>query len=640
MAEEDGLLIEIAATEKRYLQQLARMEAATVRSAKKAESGWRKANPTMAKGFRDADRAAAGFANGGMRNVSMQLSQVAQQGAVTGDYVRALSIQLPDLALGFGAVGIAAGALAAVFAPMLIDMVSTGDKAKTLEEQLKNLATAMSALDEAVGDAGASPLDLIQEYGQYADQMQQVLLIQREMANLDAIMALKATNDAISEQFGSLQDLSGAREEVQRGWDGFQNTVIELASRFQISRAQATALAEALREVGRADGPEAQVSALKRAREQIELAAGGLANMDEEASAVYQGLLDAEMAAMRLAGVDMASNISSAADEAGRLAANLIAAYNLQNAREFKQTKQYSGRGSGRYEMGLAGGYSPPDTSDLFERAARKAQTAARKGRRGGGGGGKSDAEREQEQEQNRLLSERDRIVRSLETATERYERELSDINTLMEMGELTATQYAGAVGEIEERLVETKFAELIGHIESVSDAMAQAIVNGENMGEALGAVFQQIASDLISSGIKSLLMETFGLAVGGGESGGGGIFSSILGLFGGKRASGGPVSSGKAYLVGERGPEIFSPGANGQILNARQTQSVMKAGSAGGGAKVDVDVRAFVDQNGNWRAEVVRISSGVSRENIGEYSMSGAPRVQARVAGDPRVRY
>jgi len=30
--------------------------------------------------------------------------------------------------------------------------------------------------------------------------------------------------------------------------------------------------------------------------------------------------------------------------------------------------------------------------------------------------------------------------------------------------------------------------------------------------------------------------------------------------------ASGGPVSSGKSYLVGEKGPEIFSPNSNGFI--------------------------------------------------------------------------
>jgi len=51
---------------------------------------------------------------------------------------------------------------------------------------------------------------------------------------------------------------------------------------------------------------------------------------------------------------------------------------------------------------------------------------------------------------------------------------------------------------------------------------------------------------------------------------------SSIAGVFtggdspapvDGARASGGPVSAGKNYLVGERGPEIFSPSSSGSII-------------------------------------------------------------------------
>ena len=42
-----------------------------------------------------------------------------------------------------------------------------------------------------------------------------------------------------------------------------------------------------------------------------------------------------------------------------------------------------------------------------------------------------------------------------------------------------------------------------------------------------------------------------------------GGLLSSV---FGGARADGGAVAAGGAYLVGERGPELFRPGVSGQI--------------------------------------------------------------------------
>jgi hypothetical protein len=36
--------------------------------------------------------------------------------------------------------------------------------------------------------------------------------------------------------------------------------------------------------------------------------------------------------------------------------------------------------------------------------------------------------------------------------------------------------------------------------------------------------------------------------------------------LVAGARASGGPVTGGSSYLVGERGPELFTPGTSGNI--------------------------------------------------------------------------
>lgn len=50
----------------------------------------------------------------------------------------------------------------------------------------------------------------------------------------------------------------------------------------------------------------------------------------------------------------------------------------------------------------------------------------------------------------------------------------------------------------------------------------------------------------------------------GGGSGAGGGLLG---GLFGGARAAGGPVSPGKSFLVGERGPELFSPRRAGRII-------------------------------------------------------------------------
>lgn len=48
-------------------------------------------------------------------------------------------------------------------------------------------------------------------------------------------------------------------------------------------------------------------------------------------------------------------------------------------------------------------------------------------------------------------------------------------------------------------------------------------------------------------------------------------------------RAGGGPVDAGRPYLVGEQGPELFTPMRAGQILSAPKTASVMSSPGSGG---------------------------------------------------------
>ena len=55
-------------------------------------------------------------------------------------------------------------------------------------------------------------------------------------------------------------------------------------------------------------------------------------------------------------------------------------------------------------------------------------------------------------------------------------------------------------------------------------------------------------------------------------------VESFFGGLFG--RASGGPVNSGQAYIVGERGPELFVPSGNGNIVPNNQMNSVASGGT------------------------------------------------------------
>jgi hypothetical protein len=85
------------------------------------------------------------------------------------------------------------------------------------------------------------------------------------------------------------------------------------------------------------------------------------------------------------------------------------------------------------------------------------------------------------------------------------------------------------------------------------TSAFEEAIVQGNNFRDVLKGILQDIIRILARKTITEPLSNAF---------------SSLIGnLFGGARALGGPVSAGKSFLVGERGPELFIPSQSGSIV-------------------------------------------------------------------------
>ena len=107
-----------------------------------------------------------------------------------------------------------------------------------------------------------------------------------------------------------------------------------------------------------------------------------------------------------------------------------------------------------------------------------------------------------------------------------------------------------------------------------IESALGRAIRTGKFGFEDLKRVGLSVLAEIASAAVRS--------AVGGGSGGQGGgqnggllaLGLSALGsLLGGSpgRATGGPVSPGRAYMVGERGPELFVPTSSGAVVAPRQ---------------------------------------------------------------------
>lgn len=137
------------------------------------------------------------------------------------------------------------------------------------------------------------------------------------------------------------------------------------------------------------------------------------------------------------------------------------------------------------------------------------------------------------------------------------------------------------------QQLEDTRFDRVSDHIQGLFKDMPEWIkeaddemsVYADQAARNMQDAFADFLFDPFDKGLKGMLKgfidtmrrmianraaeQIFGLFD---KKGGGGILGFIGGLFGGGKASGGPVSGGTSYLVGERGPELFTPGTSGHI--------------------------------------------------------------------------
>jgi hypothetical protein len=599
-----GLEVEIGVTLNKLTKQLAAAEARMVGTAKRSEQQWQKSNARAVKSFdavAKSSKRAAGGVGTDARYMAMQLSQVGQQYAAGGDIVRALAIQLPDLTLGFGAVGIAAGVAAGALLPLAVNMLKSEDAAKDLETTMSDLDAAMSRLESSTANSGQGLSALQQKYRGMAEQAQRFFEIEREIAAIRAGEALNAASRSIAgeldvggtlgldpaqirnasseiktlkaeiadlqaqtnlsdeqlravvDRIAEAQSELSALREVNRNFD-------DLADILGITESQAQEVAARFAEIEQTEGARAQADAMLALVEYISDASDNLADAEDEGKALYDQLLDAAAQGLILAGLDLAGPIGAGADEAKRLADNLRLA---ELAYEFspggRAMSKYGGRGTtsdteitdGRGYILKDGKFVDPDAKPT--------------GR--GGSGGTSAAEKAQ----NELLRERDRILKSLATDTEKVQEEIDTLNRVMAAGQLTSEQYDQAMQRLNERMVDAKFGDMISAIDDFSKSIADAIVNGENLGDVMINVIKRIAAEALASRISDIF--TGGLTGGGGGGFGGGLLSFIFG----KRASGGPLVAGRPTLVGENGPELMIPGnGGGRIMNAQQTQRAL----------------------------------------------------------------
>ena len=133
-----------------------------------------------------------------------------------------------------------------------------------------------------------------------------------------------------------------------------------------------------------------------------------------------------------------------------------------------------------------------------------------------------------------------------------------------------------------------------------IEQGLMRAVRTGKFGFEDLRRIALSVLDEIAASALRTAMN-----GAGGGGGGGGGLvnlgaslLTSALGLPG--RATGGPVTPGRAYMVGERGPEMFVPTSSGQVV------------AHGGGAR---DVRVSIAVNGRGQESEARLLARSARQ-------------------------
>lgn len=141
----------------------------------------------------------------------------------------------------------------------------------------------------------------------------------------------------------------------------------------------------------------------------------------------------------------------------------------------------------------------------------------------------------------------------------------------------------------------------VVDELQSVQDSIASGIQ------KKLG-VKDPLLAGLINLFIEQNIIKPLADALQNSGTGGGGFFatafSAIGSIFGGGRATGGPVQAGKVYKVGESGTELFRPQQSGTIIPNHRL-----SGSSGAPQTIIVKVQA----NDYFDARVAGISQQVA---------------------------
>ncbi|RHZ96459.1 hypothetical protein D1114_07040 [Cereibacter sphaeroides] len=631
----DALQVEVGITEKQYMAQLRRMETQTIRAARANEKAFKAANKNI-------ERSAPSFDGNGLRQAAMQLSQVAQQGSATGNYLQALAIQLPDLAMGFGTLGILAGAAAGSLLPLAASLLSSGESSEEAKKALDEFKGALEDYQRYTDLAWTATDELAKRFGSFGEVVRSTSEYMSGVALQDAVRALTSENQNLLNGIQAAVEAMERAREAQADFDrqaasGMATSEQMLQAREALD-AYVAGAEEAARKVGllpeQVERLKSAMDALQSSDTMVEIrdnaaaalvviremwpegeklpealspAVKALEDIQREAAESSKHLDDAAVSAGDIAASDMAGSVGAAADEAARLATNLQSALERQRAIEQSQSVGSGGAppdygpkgayGPGQNEFGTPGESSGPQTSPRPRSAPNDIDAGlppvARGGRKGRGGG-KSDRESvydlgqkeiAQLERQIEMLGKTEAQVAEMEAKyrlLDAAKRQNLDLDARQAATGLTLReqidQQAASIGRLTEQYDAAQ--ERAQFFEQIQSDMKNGFLDAIVAGESFADTMRGVAQALAKAALEAALFGT------GPFGGGGGLLSGLGGAILGSFEGGGYTGSGpRMGGLDGRGGRLAMVHPDETIIDHKRGQS------APGGAVINIAI-------------------------------------------------
>lgn len=484
------------------------------------------------------------FAMGALQQAGFQIGDFAVQVANGTNKMQAFGQQAPQMLQIFGPIGAVVGAGVAVFAAFAVAM----DKS----------SAATGRLQEALGKLGETSADL-------ASKLQ---MIRFGVETPEEAVALQAILDLNSQIVQKTQERNQVYGKARIPLDAELRVLLQQRDSAQSAldllkrrRGDLGAVAQIEEQINRMNAirGNAAIEELNDRRRIAESVAQQRMEMGQAQNAQRLMTIDAQKALdkygkMRTVAAGVANEIQRAAD----------AALNLANRASPSQLA-YGGRGTVS-DKPVTDQYGNP-VPEFFRNRPNPRPVDIDFGLppepKGGGGGEKVDPLKE--------LREQLALEEQLVGKTEAEQRVIQALG--VDRSKYSAATIAGLVEQINKTDQLNKIQERQAEIaDTIKNSMSSAFMSMVDGTKSVTGAFSDMAKSIILKLYEVMVVQQ--------------IVNSIMGVVGKAfpslapapvpphRAMGGPITGGRAYLVGERGPEIVVPSRNGQVVPNNQMAS------------------------------------------------------------------